>query len=498
MRVSLREEEAPGRNPRRLGAGRASAGRRGSLDQRAEVDETRSDSPDAVTVTAVEALDLAMWLHRAGRLQEAESVYRAVLRGDPHQPDALHYLGVLHHQLGNAEAAVEMIRASLRNAPNNANAWSNLGNVLRATGDRDAAMEAYRKAVEIDPGNPAAHNNLGIVLKELDRLDEAEAAYRRAIDVDPGHAEAYRNLGHVLKRLQRIPEALDAYAKAVVLRPESASYRNLSYSLYRAGQSERAVEVIREWLAHEPGNSIAMHLLAAFSGENVPDRAADEFVREVFDGFAETFDDKLKHLQYRAPELVAGAIERTLGQPRSALRVLDAGCGTGLCGPLLRPWAAQMTGVDLSPGMLARARNRRVYDALVAAEITAYLRETAEAFDLIASADTLVYFGDLGTVLAAAVGALGAGGHMVFTLEEIGGEGLPQSYRLNPHGRYSHTRDYARRALEAAGLEMVEVASVTLRLEAGEPVAGLLCVAHRPGSRASAPSAPEPCQDRAR
>ncbi len=445
------------------------------------------ETPSSVTVDIRKAMEVAVWLHKASRLAEAEAIYLAVLKTNPCHADALNYLGVLRHQTGGP-GAIELIRASLQVAPENTSAWSNLGNLLRAAGDRDGALEAYRKAAELDPRNAPAHNNIGVLLKEMDRLEEAREAYEKAIVIDPELAEAHRNLGHAFRRLGRITEAVAAYSKAAALRPDNASQWNLSYSLHLAGQTDRAVAVVQEWLTYDPRNPRALHLLAALSGENIPARASDEFIKDVFDSFAETFDEKLRSLQYKAPELVARAVERDLGPPRSALRVLDAGCGTGLCGPLLKPYAAHLSGVDLSAGMAARARSRGTYDALVVAELTSHLAAQREAFDLIVSADTLCYFGDLDGVFAAASQALAGGGRFIFTLEDAGDNAPPGGVRLNPHGRYSHTQDHVRQGLASAGLLVADIASVVLRFEAGEAVAGLLVTARKPaGDGASAP-----------
>jgi predicted TPR repeat methyltransferase len=156
-----------------------------------------------------------------------------------------------------------------------------------------------------------------------------------------------------------------------------------------------------------------------------------------------------------------------------SLDVLDAGCGTGLCGPLIAPYARRLTGVDLSEGMLAHARDKNVYDALVKAELTKYLRDNRKAFDLIVAADTLVYFGDLKSVLAAAARALRPKGLFVFTLEHAVGGKADVDYRLELHGRYSHARAYVERILTVVGLQP-EIARAELRMEAGVPVAGLV------------------------
>ena len=165
--------------------------------------------------------------------------------------------------------------------------------------------------------------------------------------------------------------------------------------------------------------------------------------------------------------------------PSKRLDVLDAGCGTGLCGPLVVRYARRLVGVDLSDGMLAHAKKKHVYDALVKTELTEYLRDNGEAFDLIVSADTLVYFGDLENVLAAAAHALRPNGLLVFTLEHAVGCEADVDYRLELRGRYSHTTAYVERLLAAVCLKS-EIAYADLRMESGAPVAGLVIRATKP------------------
>jgi predicted TPR repeat methyltransferase len=109
---------------------------------------------------------------------------------------------------------------------------------------------------------------------------------------------------------------------------------------------------------------------------------------------------------------------------------------------LVAPFARRLVGVDLSEGMLAHAKEKEVYHALIRAELSEYLRNNSEAFDLIVSADTLVYFGDLKGVIAAFAAALRPNGRLVFTLEHAAGDVADAGFRLELHGRYSHARPY--------------------------------------------------------
>ena len=123
--------------------------------------------------------------------------------------------------------------------------------------------------------------------------------------------------------------------------------------------------MFEEWLAEEPDNPIARHMIAACSGRDVPARASDAFIETTFDSFAGSFEAKLAKLSYRAPALVAAMLAGTDAEASKTLDVLDAGCGTGLCGPLIAPYARRLVGVDLSARMLAQAQAKNVYDELV-------------------------------------------------------------------------------------------------------------------------------------
>jgi predicted TPR repeat methyltransferase len=278
--------------------------------------------------------------------------------------------------------------------------------------------------------------------------------------------------------LHRFEDAVAAFKKAIGLRPYSrASYGRLGLALSTLGRLDDAREVYQQWLAKDPDNPVAKHLIAACSGKDVPLRAPDEVVKQLFDGFAESFDAVLQGLLYRAPMLIEDAIAQASGPPDRTLDVLDAGCGTGLCAALLRPYARKLIGVDLSPGMLRRAGQTALYDELVCCELTQALWDRPGQVDVIASADTLCYFGALEEAMRAASGALRPNGLLVFTLESIESADAPGGFCLRPLGRYAHTEDYARACLERACLRPLGVARAHLRLEMRAPVEGWVVTA---------------------
>lgn len=432
---------------------------------------------------------IAILFQQHGQLAEAEAVYRKILALVPDHADALHYSGVLAHQQGRSDEGVSLIQRSLELEAGRADCYSNLGIIFKAQGRVDDAVSAYQQALALEPSHWNAQNNLGVLFKAQGRLEEAEAAYREAIRLNPDYADAYHNLGILLGNRGRIKEAVECYCKVTTLSPHHPEARRLLAMAHcTLGENDKAVAIFEEWLREEPDNVVAQHMLAACSGRAVPARASDAYVEKVFDDFANSFDAKLAKLSYQAPQVVAAMLADAGFGPTAALDVLDAGCGTGLCGPLVRPYARRLTGVDLSGKMLDRAREKRAYDVLEKSELTGYLRQHPGEFDVVISADTLVYFGALDEVFAAAAAALKPGGVLLFTVEDEAGAASGADYRICTHGRYGHARAYVERLLACAGLQ-VHIAPVALRMEAGVPVAGFAVRAVKAPALVNAPVA---------
>ncbi len=430
-----------------------------------------------------DALLLATRLHRLEHFDAAHQLYSAVIEAVPEHPLALQFLGVLEHQRHNSEVGLSYLRRALEHAPDASGLHQNLGNVLFEVRRFDEAAEAYERCAQLGGKTAELLTNIGMLHGARGRYEAAEAAFREAHALDPAYPEAYQGHGMVLAQQGLHKEALVQYMEGHARDPAHAgSRRLLGIALSVLGRFDEAAQVYRDWIAADPDNPRPKHYLAACTGEAVPGRASDAYVSSTFDDFAHSFDRQLEGLQYRAPELVGQAVLALLGEPRAALEILDAGCGTGLCGPVLRPFASRLTGVDLSAGMLAKAQARGDYHQLQRAELTAFLQAHPRAFDLIASADTLCYFGDLTDVCRAAFGSLRPAARLVFTVEaliEARPAGAP-GFKLTPFGRYSHGEGYLREVLAQAGFDEISVESVVLRHEAAEPVAGYLVTSRRP------------------
>jgi len=251
--------------------------------------------------------------------------------------------------------------------------------------------------------------------------------------------------------------------------------RKLALMARKAGRSDVAASALRRWAELAPDDPIARHLAAAANGVTPP-RAEADYVRALFDGYADRFDEHIEGLGYQAPALVGAAIERVAPGRRFA-RAADLGCGTGLLGVELRPRIDHLDGVDLSPAMLAQARDRGVYDDLHERDIVDFLATASTQFHLVTASDTLNYFGELAPVFEGAAAALVTGGLLAFTLERGDAQG---GFRLQPSGRFVHDEHWVIESLAVAGFSSLTVDHAALRREGGADVPGLIVVAVAP------------------
>lgn len=422
--------------------------------------------------------------HISGRLLEAESLYRRILGDAPGHQEATHFLGVLLHQQGHSEEGIALVRMSLQASPDQGEWHNTLGNMLAATGQDAEAVAVFMAALEADASHAQAWNNLGSLLLRHQQTGEAIAAFENAVAIDPAFEDALYNLGDAQAQAGDDAAAARSRCAAYVLRPVADKPRRMLGVAYSVlGRFGDAARMYEEWLGEEPGHPEASHLLAAVRGNGgqggAPERASDAYLAAYFDGLAESFEHKLVDtLHYGVPPLV-GQVLRGLGTAPRSLRILDAGCGTGLCGLEAAPFAKRLVGVDLSARSLAVAADKGVYSSLQEQEVVAHMQvEPAAAFDVVIAADTLVYFGEIGSFLAAAAHTLVPGGLLIASFEELlaAGEG---GYAIASSGRYSHRRSLVRERLASAGFDAPEITDIDVRNELAQPVKGFLVVARR-------------------
>lgn len=280
---------------------------------------------------------------------------------------------------------------------------------------------------------------------------EAEAALQEVLARDPLHVGALRALAQV----QRLTGQGDASA--------------------RTRQRALDAEAARLGLQGADRAAAAEFFFAVEGGHAQPLTTPPALVARQFDLYADYDEHLVERLRYRAPEVLEDLVKRQLAPAPAALRILDAGCGTGLAGVRFRPFAHHLLGVDLSGAMIERARARGIYDALLCGDILAVTAPEA-LFDLVIAADVMPYVGALEPLMQGIFTRLTPGGAIAFTAEASASAGI----ELMGSRRFAHGAEHVRQALAAAGFATAVLESCVLRFESGEPVTGWAVCARRP------------------
>jgi Tfp pilus assembly protein PilF/SAM-dependent methyltransferase len=223
-------------------------------------DEVQASKTHSMNTSIPKAIQAALEHHQAGRLPDAEAIYRQILQVAPDHPDALHLLGVLCSQMGKHEIAVELIGKAILITPNYAEAHCNLGNALQTQGKLDAAVQSYHKAISIKPEYAEAYGNLGIALKEQGKLDAAVASVQKAILIKPDDAEAHYNLAVALQAQGKLNAAVESYRNAISIKPDFIkAYNSLASALLSEGDVSTALKVsTRALQIHETNETKAL------------------------------------------------------------------------------------------------------------------------------------------------------------------------------------------------------------------------------------------------
>ena len=458
------------------------------------------------------AFEEAKIQHEAGNLAEAEALYREAASNEEDSFKALNNLGTVLEDQGRYDDAVTAYKQGVELAPDCFLLHYNLGHALHRSQRLNEAFLVYLRAVQLEPESFETHYNLGNLLSEQGRFKSAVAAYSRAlefhqstelysnlgtayfenkqmeeaaecyskaIELDPNAASEHFHLGRTLEALSKFDDAIVSYERSLSLNPESSvTHAHLVMLLQKLQRDHETELAFKTWQDTIPNDPVAEHMWAAYSQEAVPTRASDSYVKAVFNEFASDFDAVLSQLNYRGPQLISSKLDELYPKKESQLAILDAGCGTGLCGPLLRPHSKNLIGVDLSIGMLEKARLRGCYDDLIECELTEYLERNSDSFDVIAAADTLIYFGEIENLCKKVAITLKPGGYFLFTVEALNSDNTSDNYTIAQHGRYAHAIEYVGLSLQRAGLDVISTDLVTIRREAAHDVKAHVVVAN--------------------
>ena len=312
---------------------------------------------------------------------------------------------------------------------------------LLQNGNLAKAEEAFRAMLEQAPQDAGTINNLGLAMLYQGKMQQVIPLYQDALHRFPEIPDLHYNLGLAYHKAGVFTKARLCYQQATRLRPSFCdAFRNLSAACLELGQEEPALEAIRK--AHElrPDDAAIQFQLLALEEGNVP-APPREYVSQLFDNYAAHFDRHLTTtLGYAIPQHLRNALELFVEPKQGVFRnAIDLGCGTGLAGSAIRDLCTRLTGIDLSPAMLAEADAKQVYDTLRQDDLHEALAMSRDTYDLVVATDVMIYMGALEQVFARVRERIVPGGYFCFSLETDHGTA---TYRLRRTARYGHNPLY--------------------------------------------------------
>lgn len=400
-----------------------------------------------------------------------------VLRGE-----ASGLLADLMAERGDALAAASHYAQALLADPDRRSWRRGHVNALMQLADREAARAACETLLALRPDDATGHRHMAFLTLEAGDRAKALDHAREVLFLAPRDLGLLAAIADVLVRADEPLMAVEALETALrKAHPADPDLAPAAVAQARAwialGEPKKAEKSLRLALDNDPDDRTgAGALLEGLSAGADSQTLPPAFVRALFDTYADRFDRELVgKLRYDAPSALRALLDAEKIGP--GLDVMDAGCGTGLAGVVLRDLAATLAGFDLSPRMVERARARGLYDDLWVGEFVAGLSTRPEGCDLLVAADVLVYLGDLGPVMQAAALALRPGGWFAFTCEAAAD---PDGFLLHEGRRFAHGDGHIRASAAAAGLQVQVLRAHSSRHDRGRPVPGWISLCHKP------------------
>jgi predicted TPR repeat methyltransferase len=374
-------------------------------------------------------------LHETGRFEDAERQFLASLALVPGRASTLANLGATQLKLGKPEEALKALDQALAEEVDAADALKHRAVALNLLGKHQPALDDLTRVLQAQPDDGKAWLLHGETLQHLERQDEALASYDAALASDPALGEAWSRRGALLKEMGRLEDAATCFQRAI---------------------------------DHGDDPELNRYFLAAVNGKEQPSGPPLRYVQFLFDGYAEKFDEHLVEvLTYQAHRVL---VDQLAALGRSFERALDLGCGTGLCGPLIKPMAQRLDGVDLSANMLAKAEALDVYTRLAQDDLVKYLDTTYHRYDLVVSADVFIYVGELEATFDGVARVIEPGGVFCFSVELAPDD---QDFVLRPSQRYAHSERYVRALALRHGFEIRSLLRHPIREDQRQPIPGL-------------------------
>jgi predicted TPR repeat methyltransferase len=329
-----------------------------------------------------------------------------------------------------------------------------LGQTQVADKIRSVVLQGIRGNIEQIERSTSTILPTAEALDDLGARDDAERLYWRAIDISPNDPTVILAVAGFLLQQQRKDEAVtlaEEFCTRVGHQFEILLHFSTFFTYFEANEAAKRFLGYAAAQCKTKTQRTQLDFRRAAMGSPVAELDQHNMAVELFDSFADNYDSKLTILGNNGPSLILTAIEELKLPKTQTRRVLDAGCGTGLCAGFLRDYAKDLVGVDLSINMLQKAREKRLYDSLARTDLSNPATFPEGTFDMIVCADVLVYFGALDEVLRNLRRALNPGGWLLATFEDETNQSVKSGFKLYPSGRHKHSDAYLLATLSRAG-----------------------------------------------
>ncbi len=430
--------------------------------------------------TSIPALvNQSLNLYEKGDYENAEKLCIKILKQDSSNHTAWINLGNIRFLQRDFKAAIKAYKKADSFCENNVLAKANLANVYLEEKNYSAACKYAKQALNLDEKNLLACNVYATSCLATENFSEAIKFFSLATKLDSSDAWNYNYLSQAYEKKGNYLEAVQAAWQALKIEPNNNSHHlNFAYLLYDMtleNKMDEAKEYARLWLQDFPQNPIAFHVGNALCGTQNIERANKGYLVDTFDVFAPDFDAVLKKLDYKVPAYIKEYLTEFYGEKNhQKLYVLDAGCGTGLCGEEIKKVLPKslVYGVDISEKMLSEAQGKNIYFNLALVDLAEDFYPSDSFFDLIVAGDVFTYFGELDSVFAKLHFALKKNGRIIFSVSENNLNNKDKF--LHVSGRFLHSENYIKRLLKKSGFQLEKSEKKHLRFEGEKDVLGFV------------------------
>ncbi len=445
----------------------------GLFDQAIRIlQNTIANNPDYIAAFN----NLGTVYYAKGQLDDAINYYQKAITKQPNYIDAYYNLGLAFIKKNLLQDAINTYQELLKHAPEHFAARFHLACAFMQQNKIEDAIAEFTIIETAQPYHFETQSNLATCYLKQGDFNLAKSHYQSALALRPQDTQLLFNLGYIHMQQGFLDIAIQYYQRTVSADPDLfAAHNNLGVAFLARQHSGLAMEHFQKALSLQPKNEAIAYTVNALSKNKRLLAAPPDYIQSLFDAYADHYESHLLHaLDYKLPAIFEKALTPFI-PTHTQWDILDLGCGTGLCGVPFKRFAKTLTGVDLSANMLEIATQKNLYDSLIKNDITTFLADKSEQYDLALAGDMLVYSGELDTIFELVSQSLRPAGLFAFNAEINDASG----FKMNQSGRFSHHKTYLEELAAKHHFSILSYQKMITRMQNNEPVHGHLYILKR-------------------